>query len=357
MDSGWSLPYFDFMIEKCREQAEQEKDKIKKLMDEEQQEVYENLYLKLLLQRAESVVTPMSVERFLDCYRNVPLSEPLLSSTVKRELSRLAKEFFQLKPLEIEPCIPIVSKEEALTLVGDFIQSTFGISHFKVYEDKFLNQKNYILFDKHCDPSFTISPKEGEFFISVPSSGTCEMISNLAHEAGHVYRMNEKRNIDKDHLLLEYESYSYEVLLLFWMIKNHIYEKEAQKQFLHLMDLLEKVTIVRYFVCNYHLNHVKDEERFCEILEQSNLLERINTSKEELFDLIVLVLEGNIPSYVYSFLLVLNHYALGNYKVKYRNVIKELDDYGISKKILTKKVTDLTNYQKYRNDIFAHLQK
>ncbi len=338
---GWNLDYLSKKIEKCREEPSSLEDL----------EVYQLLLCTLLFQEGEVEEEEVDLSSSLELLSG--LSNPYhYSSSVQRNCSSIARQMLGFDGISPSSCSSKISHEEALSLVGDFIQSEFGVSHLKVYQEFFLHRSEYVLFDRISDLSAVTITKEGERFIQIRDTRDVDMVSKIAHEAGHVYRSWIYSYPEKEHILGEFESFSYELRLLQWMMKQHLYEEDATNCFLQSMRLLENLTILSYLDRCYHFHLMKSPSKLEERVQQLGLLSRTKESSlSSLLDYLYSVLQMNHPTYLYSYLAVLQQWDVPSYLENYEWIVRNLDKKkpsSILQKVCRDPITNLTSYEKKR---------
>lgn len=357
---GWS---YDYLVEKMQEWdrlIESDTNEEEKKKSEEIRDLYSLLACTVLFQDGEVVEEEKDVRSCLEEINGLSnfFNYP---SSVNRTLSKISKKILAMEGIPAVSYSRTVDHEEALSIVGDFIKSEFGLRHFRVYQESFLENRDYLLFDKINDLSAVTIVSTEEKFIQISDTRDIRMVSKVAHEAGHIYRSSVNSYQEKENILGEFESFSYELRLLDWMQKNHIYEEEARTCFLENMRFLENLMIVRYLNQINHFHRMKSPETFEKRIQDLEILPRMkDTSVIDFFDYLYTVLISNYPTYLYSFLATIGQLEEKDYREKYQYVIEHLGKekpQQLLRKVLGVEPTDLTTYQKYRSYLLSEEKK
>ena len=359
MKKGWDSEYLIKMKEKTEKKiilakSKDEEDRLKEDID-----VYDMLMLTLLFSDAISIEEKISIKQFLE-YIEGSTFEYKLSKEDEEKICKYGLEFAKLKKIKTKFKNEHISKDESISIVGDFIKSKFNSKHYDGFNSVF--NGNYVLFDSSNDGdlAYTVSV-DNEIFVRIPMTEDIKMLSSIGHEAGHAFRMMNNINTIYSNYFGEYESFFYELNLLSWLIKNNIYKDEAINYFLYIFKLIEQVLYMRYLIGNYRLNEITKVNDFEIIVSKLKIKERLNLSdNQELFNYFITTLDMDIRSYFYSFLAVLNSMEKENSLQIYENVVRSIDNENeeyILRTILGGSALDINQYTNYRNILQKRLIK
>ena len=310
--------------------------------------MYQLLYATLIFQEGTVTHNEVSIEEFLDAYNDTNNLFPIKNRITKSAVRNTIESILKLDSLEKRTILDIIPREDSFAFVGKYIKEIFGEEHFNIYKKYVLQNKDYILFDKHNTNPRIIPTIEGEYFLKLLSSSNIDFSSTLAHECGHLVKKILYGEPIRVSFLSEVESFSYEFGLLLWMIKNNIYKNEAQKRFINVMELLESLTKARYYDNLYSLHSIKDSHKFYERIINNNILEKVNVSSfDDLFNLIGTSIEINYNAYLLSFLIALEIIQKPNFLEKYNYILQNLEKVSDSRFLKTIGLNNITNLNAY----------
>lgn len=350
MQKGWNIEYLTKKKQELQDRLRNETNENAKIDLEEWIQMCDFLSIDLLFSTGEVYEERFTINDFMSCIEN---SKFLYNLTEKenQKLNDIAPFFIKLPPLPREEKMQYISKDDSIEIVGDFIKNKFGDRYYKSFYDAFINNKEYVLFNKTADMS-SVTFIDGEAFTQISEKEDMVMTSGIAHEAGHIYNMKNLTVIPNPSYS-EYESFFYELNFLMWCIKNNIYKDDAVKVFSSHYTLLERILYMRYLISNHKLNEITDGKEFKEKIKELNTkkIMHIKTNKE-LYDVFLNTLEYNIKLYFNSFKAVLNNLETPNALDTYEKVLNSLEDDNeeyIKRTILNNGVGEKESYLKYRN--------
>ncbi len=348
MKTGWDYEYFAFKKRNLQEQLEKTENIKQRKKIEEDIDLCDYLTTILLFSTGETIDSDITMKQFVEEIYQQDFSYPI--PVVEQEkIDEITLSFLKLPKLKIERAITSISATDSIQIVGDFIKDQFHEKHYQLYKDIFMDHSHYVLFDPNTDLSNVVS-LDGEMLVRIKKSNDMEMLSSIAHEMGHLYRMSNNSQMIFTNFYREYESFFYEFHLLLWLIQNHIYRKEATNRFLQLFDIVEKVSYMRYCIQNYQLNQIASSKQFTEKINQFHLRRDLHFRKnQDLFDLYITALGMDFQTYFHSFMAVLNH--MDDFD-RYEQVIKGIknrNESTIQAKILTKNKNSYQSYVEYRS--------
>lgn len=355
MEKGWNYEYLVARKQQLEEKLEKTTDAKKQKQIKEDIETCNYLTLMLLFFEGETLYEKVTMEYFVKEMYDQQFSYPISSNDLK-EIEKIALSFSQLPKLKINQNNLHLSSNEAIEIVGDFIKDKFGDTHYKLFKKVFVNNRGYILFDKESELS-SVTYLDGEIFVRITKEEGMKMLASIAHEAGHIYRIENSKHKIVTNSYGEYESFFYEFNFLLWLRKNNIYSQEATTHFLQQFDTLEKVSYMRYLIRNYELNQIKEPSDFTETIHNLHVKKNLHIRKnQDLFTIYSTAMYMDLQTYFNSFMAVLHHI---DDLEKYEQVIKNIktgNDDSIKVKILNKNKGQYESYLKYRT-ILQNLYK
>lgn len=347
MKKGWNHEYFLYKIQQLKENLEIETDLKKKQKIEENIEVFELLGVTLLMSNGEIFDDELNFSEFVeemykeDFEYKIPKKELIVIDEMLSSLKKIPR-------LNVKKCNTHITLDDSIKIVGDYIKDKFDNNHYRLYE-KTING-DYILFDKNDEPS-SVTYLDGEFFLKIAKTFDIEMMSAIAHESGHIYRIVNNNNGNIDNYYKEYESFFYELNLLMWLIKNNIYKVEAINRFLTLFDTIEKNLIMRDFICRYKLNRINNPTEYRKVINELHIKKELHIRKDQdFFDMYSFALSTDILAYFNSFLAVLDNLDNFDKYEKLIRIINNKNEKDIRKKVLCKnRNQEFDSYMRYRN--------
>lgn len=314
--------------------------------------LYQLLYATLIFQEGEVTHNEVTIEEFLDAYNYTNNLFPIKNRITKRVQRIITERILNLDNLDKQVINDFIPREDSFTFVGEYIKEIFGNEHFDIYKKHVLENRDYILFDKHNTNARIISTMDGEYFLKLMSSNNIDFTSSLAHECGHLVKRVLYGETLRMSFLSELESFSYELGLLLWMIKNNIYKEGAKKRFINLMELIEGLAKARYYDNLYSLHTIKNPHKFYERVTNNNILEKVNVNSfDDLFNLIGTSIEINYNAYLLSFLTTLEILQKPDFIERYNHILQNLEttsDSRILKIIGLDNICSLNSYNKVR---------
>lgn len=348
MEKGWDFQYFVLKKKQLQEELEKTTDLEKKEQIEEDIEICDNLMLTLLCSEGETIYSKITTKSFVEEIYQQGFSYPIPSAEEKR-IEKITLSLAKLPKLKIEQDNTHITASDSIELVGDFLKDKFGDKHYQLFKKVFVDHQNYVLLDREDELS-NVTYLDGEIFVRIAESKNMEMLSSIAHEAGHVYRIANSNYKTLIHSYGEYESFFYEFNLLLWLIENGIYQQEATNQFLRQFDILEKVSYMRYLIQHYQLNNIKEPAEFTKTINELHIKKGLHVRKnQDLFNIYSTAMYMDLQTYLNSFMATLNNI---NDVSKYEEMVKCIkpgNDDTIKAKVLNKNKGEYDSYLKYRN--------
>lgn len=159
------------------------------------------------------------------------------------------QERILFKLSEIDDLFPYVhfnksmNEKNLVHLIGEAIHDIFGDKAYRDYRNLAIDNTSRIQIGNQETRACLHLVKDNEkndVYILLPKQSNIMAVNSLSHEAGHHHRIVENdAEILEDNLLREYESFSYELRVLDFFIKNGIYKKEAIKAMVRVINLID----------------------------------------------------------------------------------------------------------------------
>lgn len=247
---------------------------------------------------------------------------------------------------------------DVLKYIGNAIHDIFGDDAYKDYKKLAIDTNSNIQIgnseSRAClhpvdDPEFP------NYYVLLPKRSNISIVRDLSHEAGHHHRYSvNDSELLADHLLLEYESFSYELRILDYFIKNGIYKGEAIKAMIRIINfidacalLLEELDLLESCTMN----------EFTRKAHERDLYDRLHIpNNKSLFEYLFTVKTEYMFPYIYSALCVFEHMQTDTNLDRYETVIHNIE--RVSEDELIKEIVEnpedvnnLNGYKKYREDI------
>lgn len=358
MKKGFNVEYLDKKVDDLENMINKTNDKLLKAKYLEKQYHYQMLYFDAFKQAGELVEEDVSTSDFLTSV-NEANNMFLYNSRGTKLVSNLAQEFSKLPNLPECKYSSKIRLSEAKELIGEFIQENFDFYGYLIYKQYFYNLDNYILYDKINNEARTTYLND-EYFILLPYSKDILLASSIAHEAGHIRRMVVNNPNMETNALLEYESFTYEIRFLNWLIENNIYSSDAASRLIEIMTFCERNLVVRYYNNLYKLTKIKNSTKFNERIKELDLMNKANINKKrDLFNSLYSALEVDYVSYAVSMISAINELDNPDFLKTYYDIIANLGQ--ISSITLMKRnnidITDLSKYQDYRDNILSKIRR
>lgn len=349
MEKGWNYEYLKFKKIELQTRLEKIENLEQRHQIEEDIDMCDYLTTILLFSEGEIIDSNITVKDFVDEIYQQDFSYPMLVDEQKK-IETMALSFLNLPRLKIGPINHYISLADSIQIVGDFVKDQFHDKHYQLFQDIFVNRNTgYILFDSNAELS-DVTLLDGEMFVRIQKSNNIKMLSSIAHEMGHLYRISNNSHPILTNFYHEYESFFYELHLLLWLIQNNIYSKDAANYFLQLFDLLEKVSYIRYCIQTYQLNQIASSKQFIEEINKLHLKRDLHIRKnKDFFNWYITTMDMDLQTYLYSFMAVLNH--MDDFDC-YEQVVKAIKNHNediLKSKILTKNKDEYQSYLKYRD--------
>lgn len=353
MEKGWNYDYIKKRHDEFKVLSEETQDKEEQELYSEICEVYKLLMFKLLFQEGKVCCEKVTTKDFLNECNGIT-NLHIHPEYYNRMMNKFALEAENSPKIIIPNYRKRITKEESFDIVGMFIEHYFGDEALDIYESSILKRPEYILFDKDHENS-SVAFAGDESFIALADFNDIRFTSALAHEAGHIAKSVINNTPNNHSPLGEFESFSYQIRLLIFMINRGIYARDALKELLGLMSLAEKMTIVKRYNSIYKLNMIKNPEYFDKRIEELKLGEKISIKEyRDIFDAIVSVLEKDYTMYIYSLLAVFGELDNPDYLSTYYGVLMDLG-YENQKSLVRRNNISISrgmkNYKQLRSEL------
>ncbi|MBO5475871.1 MAG: hypothetical protein J5982_05180 [Bacilli bacterium] len=353
MAKGWNFDYLTKMSEEYKYLSEIEENQEKKELYEEICDLYQSLMLKLLFQEGEVYYSDVTTECFLDEYNGIN-NLHIYPRHYDRIMNRFALEVESLPKIIIPNYRRKIPKDESFDIVGMFIKFYFGDYGYELYKSNILEKPEYILYD-HIDNVSSVTSVGEEKYLTICDFDDIRFTSALAHEAGHIAKSVINDTSSSFSPLGEFESFSYQIRLLIFMINRGIYSRDALKELLSLMKLAEKVSIVKRYNSINKLNNIKDPNYFDKRIEELNLRELAGIKEtRDIYDSIASVLDKDYTKYIYSLLAVFGELTNPEYLTSYYDIVNNLG-YDSQKSLVRRNNISVNrgmeNYKQLRSEL------
>lgn len=353
---GWNINYFDKKIAENKELMNNEKSK-KKIIEFEKREFTYKFLRHILKEKdipIENCEHCLEPKDFLYEYNLVRRLYAYPHSKEDKEIfKKICTQMITSENTVKHNYLEKISIEESLKIIHEFIGCDFGKENQQLFKNFFIKNPNYLLFTN--DVSGQTVQIDDEIYVAVNKKNNISTTSTLAHEAGHAYRLVKNNNdITYKNTLLEFESFSYEIRLLNWMIKNNIYQKDATYYLLNIIQSIENTSIAKYFNDRYRFYNM-NEYQLEDKINDLNLLKitgEDNTNK--FYEYILTSKSSDILTYSFSLLRVINDLENPNYLENYRKVISNLEkinSQAAQEEIFKRDITDLSFYTDYKKTL------
>lgn len=248
--------------------------------------------------------------------------------------------------------------DKLIHLIGEAIHDIFGDEAYKDYKSIALDTNNKIQIGNRetraCMHHITDNGKE-DYYILLPQKSNISIVNTLAHESGHHHRfMINPSDIKESHLLREYESFSYELRVLDYFIKNGIYKKEAIKAMIRIINLIDSMSGM---INNLDLIDSTTVRKLTESAHKRNLYQKYHIPNNEvLLDYLYTIKTDYVFPYIFSALCVFEDMSKPNGIDKYETVIQEIgktEEMDLVKRIVENEedINNLKGYKKYKKEI------
>lgn len=274
------------------------------------------------------------------------------------------KENVLLRLREIDDSFPYVhfnksmSGKNLVNLIGEAIHDIFGDKAYRDYRDLAVDSTTKIQIGNSETRACLHSIKDNDkndVYVLLPKQSNIMVVNSLSHEAGHHHRFVENdSDVLADHLLREYESFSYEIRVLDFFIKNGIYKKEAIKAMIRLINLID--TFAGLFN-ELHLLEAFTVKDLTRMAHDRKLYDKLHIPNNELLIeyLYTIKTEYMFP-YIYSALCVFEDMNREDGLDHYDRVIHEIGkkpEIDLIESVVDnpEDINNLNGYKKYRKEI------
>lgn len=346
MEKGWNYEYFTFKRNQLEERLRNTNDLKKRKELEEDIILCTYLTTILLFSNDEIIDDKLTFKTFVEEMYGQDFLYKITVSDLKR-IKEITLSLSKLPRVNTESYKTHIHDKESIEIVGDFIKDKFDDDHYQSYRNIIISE--YTLFDKTSGLS-SVTYLDGDIFLRIKKTEDIEMLSSIAHEFGHIYRLLNNRNKIVENSYKEYESFFCEFNFLLWLIKNNIYSKEAVNHFLYLFDTMEKILFMRSFITENQLNQISDSAEYRETINHLHLKKKLHIRKDQdFFNIYTTAINIDLLTYFNSFMAAIHN--IDDFD-KYEQIVKKIrsgneNDIGI--KILSKNQGEYNSYLKYRN--------
>lgn len=338
---------------------------VKKTTDEQLREKYDDLYFIYSLLITERLCADGEPGR-----KKMPVIAKIREVQEIPEIDKYSDAVLKIKDSIIEQMqdldtdLPYVQFKQSMNgnnlvnLIGEAIHDIFGDSAYRDYKNIAIDTTTKIQLGNresnacmHCIDD-GITP---DYYILLPKLSNFMIVNNLSHEAGHHHRfVVNDAEILANNILREYESFSYELRVLDYFIKNGIYKREALKAMIRFINMLDA-----FAGLFNELDLIESEtaEEMTRKARKRDLYRRLHIPNNEvLLDYLNTIKEEYIFPCIYSALCVFDHMKTDDSLDRYETVIQNI---GImSEEDLIKEIVDnpvninnLNGYKEYKEDI------
>ncbi len=211
-------------------------------------------------------------------------------------------------------------------LIGEAIHDIFGDDAYNDYKKVALDTKNKIQIGNSETQACMRCVRDGDvpdYYILLPRISNIMIVNSLSHEAGHQRRLaiNDIELLE-NHILGEYESFSYEIRVLDYFIKNGIYKKEAVKAMIRIINMLDAFAGL---FNELDITESKTAEEFTRKARKKDIYRRLRIPNNEvLLNYLYTIKNEYMFPYVYSAMCVFDHLKTDDNLEKYNTVIHEI---------------------------------
>ncbi len=243
-------------------------------------------------------------------------------------------------------------------LIGEAIHDIFGDDAYNDYKKIAIDTTDRIQIGNSETQACMHYVKDGDvpdYYILLPRISNIMIVNRLSHEAGHQHRfaVNDIELLE-NHILGEYESFSYEIRVLDYFIKNGIYKREAVKAMIRIINMLDA-----FAGLFNELGMIESEtaEEFTRKARKKDIYKRLRIPNNEvLLDYLYTIKSEYMFPYVYSAMCVFEHMQTDDNLEKYNTVIHEIGktpEMDLVKKIVDnpEDINNLNGYREYRKEM------
>lgn len=245
-----------------------------------------------------------------------------------------------------------------VNLIGEAIHDIFGDSAYNDYKKIAIDTTDKIQIGNSETEALMHCVKDGDvpdYYILLPRISNIMMVNKLSHEAGHQHRfaINDEELLE-NHILGEYESFSYEIRVLDYFIKNGIYKREAVKAMIRIINMLDAFAGL---LNELDMIESKTAEEFTRKARKKDIYRRLHIPNNEvLLDYLYTIKNGYMFPYVYSAMCVFDHMQTDVNLEKYNTIIHEIGktpEMDLVRKIVDnpEDINNLNGYREYRKEI------
>lgn len=355
---AWDIDHIMKRQEYYKKLSDITTDQQKKLEYEDLFDTYSFLILEHLFSKGNVVSSGISASTLLEEIKEYPFASDYSEYSLKIRDDTIKKMNDLSMNLPYVHFSKSMSGKNLVNYVGNAIHDIFGDDAYKDYKKLALdtnsniqigNRESRACMHKVKDPDYP------RYYILLPRRSNISIVGNLAHEAGHHhrYRVNESEILAK-HLLLEYESFSYELRILDYFIKNGIYKREAVKAMIRSINFIDTCALL------FNELDILESRTINELTKRAHergLYDRLHiANNESLLDYLFTIKTEYMFPYIYSALVVFDHMQtdvdLGRYETVIHNIGK-MSEEELIKEVVDKPndVNNLNGYKRYREDI------
>lgn len=251
--------------QKCKQEGitSEELEKYEDIID-----TYRSLLINALFSEGKCCSKDYTNQQFLDAIRlgTSDIRKGHLSNVKSYET--IIKELAKFNKMPVLKNYKNFSVDESIELVGMAIHDIFGDDAFRIFKQYIVDAPHNIqlgLPQISANVSYIANPDE-ELYILLPRSKSIKLVRDLAHESGHIYRIKTNEyDVSYESVLKEFESYSYEIRILDYFIKNKINLKES---IIGIMNLCSQIEHLALLVYENYKHHLSDEIFIRELKEK-----------------------------------------------------------------------------------------
>ncbi|MDE6292386.1 MAG: hypothetical protein K2L98_01755 [Bacilli bacterium] len=338
---------------------------LEKTTDERLREKYEDLFFMYSLLITERLCSDGEPKR-----KKMPVIAKIREVQKIQEIDKYSDEVLKIKNSIIEQMrfldtdLPYVQFRQSMkgknlvNLIGEAIHDIFGDSAYMDYKNIAIDSTSKIQIGNRESNACMHCIEDGDspdYYILLPKLSNIMIVNNLSHEAGHHHRfVVNNAEILANNILREYESFSYELRVLDYFIKNGIYKREALKAMIRFINMLDA-----FAGLFNELDLVESEtaEEMTRKARKRDLYRRLHIPNNEvLLDYLNTIKDGYMFPCIYSAMCVFDHMKTDDSLDRYETVIQNIGimpEEELIKEIVDnpEDINNLNGYKEYKEDI------
>lgn len=353
---GWDMNHINERRAYYKNLIEITEDKVLKEKYAELYNMYSALIVEKLFSEGEVINSGIPNAESIKEIKMVPLANEYSIEVLRIKNSIIGK----MQSLEMN--LPYVqfkrsmNGEKIIKLTGEAIHDIFGDVAYKDYKSIAIDSNSKIQIGNtesractHC----VNDPECPDYYIYLPKCNNISLVNKLSHEAGHHHRLVVNHSeILENHILREYESFSYEIRVLDYFIKYGIYKGEAIKSMIRLINMLDAFASL---FNELDLLESETVEEFTRKAHKRDLYNRLHIPNNvSLLDHLYTVKSEYVFPYIYSALCVFEEMHKNDSMEKYGTVIHKvgkIPEMELVKRIVPDDMNNLNGYREYRKEI------